>query len=446
MEHLEQLRCSGLFESRVPRYSSYPPAHRFIPAEGRLHQEQWLGQVPHGSTLSLYVHVPYCKSVCWFCACRTQAAENEGVIADYVESLLAELKAVRAHLPQSVTLGRLHLGGGTPTIINPDDMARLLDAIYSALPRSDAFDCSVEIDTTQVTPEMIDNLAQLGMNRAIIGVQDFDTKVQRAIGRKQSFDQTFRAIGILRELGMPQIDMELLYGLPKQTANSIAETAQQVLSMDPDRVVVCEYAHVPSLAKRQILIDARNLPTAEDAFLNAQVARQILLSDGYEAVGVDHFVKPGDSLIAARNNQTLRRDFEGYSDDASHALIGLGASAISRFPQGYVQNASATSVYRNTVSTRGLAGNRGYELSQSEKVVAHMIERIMCRFELDVPSIRQAFPSASPLIDQLLNTLQKVHFARIDASPERLVIKPEYRPLARMVCNTLDHLGTRSAG
>lgn len=445
MEHLEQLRYSGLFESRVPRYTSYPPANRFLSAEGQLHQVQWLDGVPHGSQLSLYVHLPYCKAICWFCACRTQAAENDAVVTDYVEALLKELEAVSNHLPKSVSLSRLHLGGGTPTMIKPEDMTRLLDAIYSALPRSDGFDCSVEIDTTQVSRRMIQTLASFGMNRATVGVQDFDPNVQHAIGREQGFEQTFRVVGELRELNLPHIDMEMLYGLPKQSANSIAETAQQVLSMDPDRVAICEYAHLPNLAKRQILIDARGLPTAENAFLNAQIARHMLLSDGYEPIGIDHFVKPGDSLIAARNNQTLRRDFEGYSDNASYALIGLGASAISHFPQGYVQNASATSVYCDTVQRAGLAGSRGYDLSQDDQVVAHMIERIMCRFELDVPAIHQQFPAARKLVDQLLDAVRKVYGLCIDDSPERLVIKPEYHPLARMVCSTLDHLGERPA-
>jgi oxygen-independent coproporphyrinogen-3 oxidase len=441
MEHLEQLRYSGLFDSRVPRYTSYPPANRFLPSEGSLYQGEWLDAVPDGAALSLYVHVPYCKALCWFCACRTQAAENGRTIEQYVDALLAELAQLRRKLPKSVHLGRLHLGGGTPTMIKPAQMDRLLDKIFEALPPTDSFDFSVEVDSTDTSKEMIDNLVKNGMNRAMIGVQDFDPVVQRAIGRAQSFEQTFRVVHLMRDAGLEHIDMELLYGLPRQTAATIAETAQQVLSVDPDRVAVSEYSHVPNLAKRQILIDARGLPTAEDAFLNSQVARHMLMTDGYEQVGMDHYVKQGDSLIAARDAGTLRRDFEGYSDNASYALIGLGASAISRFPQGYVQNASATSVYCKHINTGSLAGNRGYGLTQSDQVVAKLIEMLMCQFEIDITAIHAAFPKSKVLIDRLLNGVRQVFNPFLIEKAEKLVIKKEFRPLARLVCSTIDHLG-----
>lgn len=445
MEHLEQLRYTGLFTARVPRYTSYPPADRFIPAEGRLHQRQWLHAIPHGAEVSVYLHVPYCKMLCWFCACRTQAAENTHAISRYVDALLKELQTVRSCLPASVSLSRLHLGGGTPTMVQPDDMKRLLDAIYAALPPTEHFECSVEIDTMQATEPMIETLSALGMSRALIGVQDFDPGVHVAIGRAQSFEQTIEVTRLLRRHGLKHIDMELLFGLPKQTRASIADTTQQVLSMDPDRVAIAEYSHVPNLAKRQFLIDARGLPTAETAFLNAEVAREILFSDGYVPLGVDHFVKPGDNLIAARDNQTLRRDFEGYSDNGSYALIGLGASGISRFPQGYVQNAAATSVYSQLVQEDGLAGNRGYDLTYDDQVVAHMIEKMMCRFELDIPALHARFPSATTLIEQLLEAVRTVYAACLEDTPKHLMLKPEFQPLARMICNTIDHLGPRPA-
>ena len=440
MEHLEQLRYSGLFELRVPRYTSYPPANRFIPAEGSLHQTRWLEAVPDDAKLSLYVHVPYCKSLCWFCACRTQAAENAKTVDAYVDILIAEITLLKRKLPEAVQLSRLHLGGGTPTMIRPAQMERLLNAIDTAFPKASGYDCSVEIDPMQVSMPALENLITHGMSRARIGVQDFDPIVQRAIGRAQTFEQTFKVVRHLKELGLAHLDMELLYGLPKQCASSISETAQQVLALDPDRVALCEYSHVPNLAKRQIMIDARGLPSAEDAFLNAQVARHMLLTDGFETVGMDHFVKPGDSLINARNTRTLRRDFEGYSDNASYALIGIGASAISRFPQGYVQNASATSIYGKLINQGGLAGNRGYELTHNERVVACMIEMLMCRFEIDIDAVHQKFPASVDFVDKLLDGLRKVYETHLKISPASMVIKKRSQPLARMVCSTLDQL------
>ena len=440
MEHLEQLRYSGLFKSRVPRYTSYPPANRFIPAEGSLHQSRWLEAVPQNATLSFYVHVPYCKNLCWFCACRTQAADDTKTVDSYVDVLIREIALLNARLPASVKLGRLHLGGGTPTMIRPAQMERLLGAIESALPKADGYDCSIEIDPMHVNAAALENLMNLGMNRARIGVQDFDPVVQRAIGRAQTFEKTFEVVRSLKMLGLQHLDMELLYGLPKQTASSISETIQQVLALEPDRIAVCEYSHVPHLAKRQILIDAGGLPSAENAFLNAQVARHILLTDGFETVGIDHFVKPGDSLIKARDTHRLRRDFEGYSDNASYALIGIGASAISRFPQGYVQNASATSVYNKLVTKGNLAGNRGYGLTHNEQVVAQMIEMLMCRFEIDVDAVHRKFPTSVDFVEKLLAGVGQVYASHVEISPASFVIKEQSRPVARMVCNTLDQL------
>ncbi len=440
MEHLEQLRCSGLFEKRVPRYTSYPPVNRFVVGEGALRQQRWLRAVPHGATVSLYVHIPYCETICWFCACRTQAVDEKSTIENYVSILLQEIAQIRAQLPASIFLNRLHMGGGTPTMLTPERMQTLLDSIYEAFPRATGFECSIEIDTTNVTTEMIECLISNGMNRAIVGVQDFDKKVQKEIGRPQSFEQTLDIVRQLRHAGLESLDMELLYGLPRQSRRTIAETTQHVLAFDPDRIAVCEYAHVPNLAKRQILIDARYLPSAEDAFQMFQVARHILVSDGYEAVGMDHYVRPGDKLIKARDEKRLKRDFQGYSDNASHALIGLGASAISHFPQGYVQNASATSVYCSAIEKNCLAGHLGYDLTHMDRVLACMIEMLMCRFEIDLDDVRQVFPAERPLIDTSIATLRKVFGPYVETSSQKLVIKPEAQPLARLMCNTLDHL------
>jgi oxygen-independent coproporphyrinogen III oxidase len=442
MEPLKQLRHSGLFEARVPRYTSYPPASRFVPAEGKLHQRQWLNAVPHGAALSIYLHIPYCNKLCWFCACRTQAADRQDVVSDYLDVLHEEIELIRKELPDSVTLSRLYLGGGTPTLLLPDGMRRLLDAIYRAFPPGDPFECAVEIDTTQVSEDMISELIRLGMTRAVVGVQDFDPRVQKAIGRVQSFEQTLGIVRTLRAEGLQNLDMELLYGLPFQTAASIAQTTQQVLALDPDRVAVCEYAHVPNVAKRQILVDTRLLPEAEDAFVMSRVARDILLTDGYEAVGIDHYVRPGDSLVTARDAGRLRRDFQGYSDNATYAMIGLGASAISRFPQGYIQNASATSAYAGSIREKCLGGNRGYSLTGTDMVIAHMIEMLMCTFSIDIAKVADRFPGSTGLLERAIDSIGSVFAPHVQISPDALLIKPSAHPMARLISSILDRLGS----
>ena len=441
MEHLEQLRHSGLFESRVPRYTSYPPVSRFAPAEGKLHQAKWLNTIPHGASLSVYVHIPYCEKMCWFCVCRTQAADNEQVINDYVKVLQQEIALVRAQLPDSIALSRLHLGGGTPTLLSPHAIRTLLHAIFASFPKTDDFECAVEIDSMQLTDAVSTTLIEQGMTRAIVGVQDFEPNVQKAIGRRQTFEQTLNVVRTLRDAGLQSLDMELLYGLPMQSATSIAETTQQVLALEPDRLAVCEYSHTPTVAKRQNMIDTHALPAAEDSFLMSQVARQILLSDGYEAVGMDHFVRPKDSLIACRQSGSLRRDFQGYSDNKAHATLGFGASAISRFPQGYVQNSSATSVYCKNIKARQLAGNRGYGLTGTDLAIAHMIEMLMCRFEIDIVDVVGKFPGSARVVEKAIKTIGAGFGPFVEITPDILRIKQRAHPLARIMSEILDEIG-----
>ncbi|MFK7743746.1 MAG: radical SAM protein [Roseobacter sp.] len=391
--------------------------------------------------MSLYIHVPYCETLCWFCACRTQAAEDNSVIDKYVEVLLQEIRMVRAELPDDITLSRVYMGGGTPTILNPEAMQRLVAEIYSSFDKADAFEFSVEIDTTQVSADLISRLLEHGMTRALIGVQDFDPEVQRVIGRAQTFEQTLNVVGMLRRAGLENLDMEMLYGLPAQTSKTIAETTQQVLALDPDRLAICEYSHVPTVSKRQILVDARKLPASEDAFLLSQIARHILLTDGYEPVGMDHFVRPDDTMITARDNKTLRRDFEGYSDNGAYALIGLGASAISRFPQGYVQNASSTSTYLDSIQDHHLAGNKGYGMSGNDHVIGAMIEMLMCFFEIEAETVIAKFPGSKETVHTTMTSLSKVYEPFVDLEKGVLVIKPFAHPMARLICDTLDRAG-----
>ena len=441
MEYLEQLRHAGLFDARVPRYTSYPPVSALLPGEGALNHRRWLNAVPNGSGVSVYLHIPYCERLCWFCACRTQAKGSDAVVATYLTRLMKEITLVRAELPDQITLSRLYLGGGTPTVLDPAQIKVLLDSVYAAFPRSADFECLVEIDTTRIETAQIDMLLATGMTRAVVGVQDFDPTVQTCIGKQQSFEQVSRAVRLLRQAGLQGLDIEMLYGLPSQTTAAMADTTQQVMALEPDRVSVSEYAHIPHVAKRQVMIDANRLPASEDAFVMSEMARQLLLSDGYEAVGIDHFARPGDALIRARARNLLRRDFQGYSDTAATTLIGLGASAISRFPAGFVQNASATSLYINSISSGSLAGDRGYHLTEVDLVIGAMIEMLMCRFEIDVTEISRRFPGHEALIRRATQNIIAVFGAHVLSDPDRLRVRQAARPMARLMAHVLDQLG-----
>lgn len=271
-------------------------------------------------------------------------------------------------------------------------MTRLLAGVFNSFDRAEGFEFSVEIDPTEAAPELLQTLADNGMNRASIGVQDFDPKVQDAIGRAQTYAQTFDCIRILRAAKVHSLNMDLLYGLPHQTSASLVDTLEQVLALQPDRLALYGYAHVPWMSKRQVMIDGTALPSAEMRFALTELAQKMLCLDGFTPIGIDHFARPGDSLALAARNGGLRRNFQGYTDDRAEVLIGLGASAISQFPQGYVQNQSATAAYSTAIGQGQLAGARGHVLSDADRLTARMIEQLMCGFAIDAEALAVEFP------------------------------------------------------
>lgn len=400
MENLEPLIRHGLFDAKVPRYTSYPPANHFQNGIGQRNQMEWLSMVEEGEDVSVYIHIPFCKRLCWFCACRTQGTQTMRPVAAYIDILLKEIGAVVAHLPAGVSMGRLHLGGGTPTILTPEIMSTLLDAVFAAFTPSDDFEFSVEIDPTEASPELLGTLVDYGMNRASIGVQDFDPKVQAAIGRMQSLEQTWDVVRFLRGLDVQAINLDLLYGLPFQTQKSFRTTLDHVIEMDPDRLAIYGYAHVPWMSKRQVLIKEETLPDTMARFELAGIAHDVLTGKGFMPIGIDHFAKTTDSLYHADQTGGLRRNFQGYTDDPSPTLIGFGASAISRFKGGYMQNAAATSAYQERVLNSGFAGHKGYRMTATDDVVAAMIEELMCGFSFPTEALQERFAEHSDMIRQ----------------------------------------------
>ncbi len=438
MTHLKQLRRYGIFDAKVPRYTSYPPANHFSDQVGPTDQADWLHAVHDGASVSLYLHIPFCKRLCWFCACRTQGTSTLRPVEAYIETLLKEIDLVRANLPSRVSLSRLHLGGGTPTILSPDLMARLLDKVFGAFDVGSSFEFSVEIDPTEASKPLLDTLLAYGMNRASIGVQDFAPRVQQAIGRLQSFDQTSEVVQHLRSGKLDSLNMDLLYGLPYQTEESLSLSLQEVLSLQPDRIALYGYAHVPWMSKRQVLIDESALPNAETRFALSELAQILLTSDGFEPIGFDHFARPGDGLSKAKENGSLHRNFQGYTDDTAEVLIGLGASAISKFPQGYSQNQPATAKYQAAIEAGTLAGSRGHALSDADRWIASAIEQLMCGFAIDVVQLQAKFPAFASMISQTLAQLAAAFPDGVELSDQRLFVKDGFEPLVRILAGQLD--------
>ena len=368
------------FSNPVPRYTSYPTAPHFHEGVDSATVRRWIGALSAGQTLSLYVHIPYCDRLCWFCACHTKHTLKYEPITAYLESLKHEIETVGALVGPDVVVTGLHWGGGSPTMLRPEDMHRLMGWLRAAFNFAEDAEVSVEMDPNDLDAERYDALAQIGVTRASLGVQDFDEKVQKTINRMQSFAQTAEVINAMRARGVRSVNCDLLYGLPYQTLETMAATVEQIISLRPDRIALFGYAHVPWMKKHQALIPEDALPDAETRFAQMSLASEMLTLAGYESIGIDHFALPGDSLALAARSGQLRRNFQGYTDEGADALIGLGASSISEAPEGYWQNMPATGEYRRMAERGDLTVVRGIALAHDDRLRAFVIERIMCTY------------------------------------------------------------------
>ncbi|SLN48587.1 oxygen-independent coproporphyrinogen III oxidase [Pseudooctadecabacter jejudonensis] len=431
-------RSLGLFDAKVPRYTSYPPANRFEADVGARRQRGWLGEVRGDAPVSLYAHIPFCRRLCWFCACRTQGTKTLSPVAGYVKTLMSEIEATARVLPRGVAASRLHLGGGTPTLLSAEMMATLLDSITGHFGRAEDYEFSVEIDPTEAAPATLDCLARYGMDRASIGVQDFDDRVQKAIGREQGFEVTQDVVAQLRTGGVQSLNIDFLYGLPFQTAESLTRTIDQVASLRPDRLALYGYAHVPHVSKRQTMIPGEALPSAEARFEMSQIAKDRLEALGYLPLGIDHFALPHDSLAKAAASGRMQRNFQGYTDDPCDTLIGFGASAISKFPQGYAQNAVSTSAYVQRVEQGGLAAHKGLVLSDHDRFVARLIDMIMCDGRVSVARVLTDFPDHGEDLVQIIGRLMTLFAGAVAYDGDVLHLNDDMRPLTRLIAAQMD--------
>lgn len=445
MTDLSQLRKLGLFASRVPRYTSYPTAPHFNEAVGPNIVGDWLRALDADTPVSLYVHVPFCRRLCWFCACRTQGTATLSPVQTYVETLKAELKHLKPYLPEGLRIGHLHWGGGTPTLMNAELITDLSRAIAQTMPFADSYEFSVEIDPNEIDDARLDALAAAGMNRASIGVQDFDPDIQKTIGRLQPYDITKAAVDGLRARGIQSLNADILFGLPGQTREKIADSVQKLLSLSPDRVALFGYAHVPWVARRQSMIPTDNLPTPEERLALFDVAKDLFLWDQYAEIGIDHFAKRGDGLETAQRTGQLRRNFQGYTDDKCPTMIGLGASSIARYPGGFAQNHASTSAYQTAVRNGELPIAKGHVFSADDRLRGRIIEALMCDFEVHFSELQTQFGLAQPAFNRLAKSASAAFPGMLAASEETLKILPHGRPLTRMIAQHFDAYQTEKA-
>ena len=446
METATHLSRLGLFDSRVPRYTSYPTSPQFTRDLGASAMDRWIAAIPADSAISLYLHVPFCRRLCWFCACRTQGTGNMATVAAYLDTLRTELALLKSRLAPGVTLSRLHWGGGTPTLMSGDMMRDLADRIFDLAPLAPGGEFSVEIDPNEIDDDRMDALVAAGMNRASIGVQDFDPQIQETIGRIQPYDLTRRVADALRDRGIASLNADILYGLPHQTRERIADSVQRLMSLNPDRVALYGYAHVPWMARRQAMIPEDALPDAQARLALFDTARELFEWDGYRAIGIDHFARPDDGLAVAQAAGRLRRNFQGYTDDTAEVLIGLGASSISRFPQGFAQNAGSTGEYTKHIRAGGFATARGHAFRGDDLLRARIIEALMCDFRVNADELETRF-GVSPARFAALCAPAEDQFGRFVLRDDRgLAITPEGRPLTRMIARAFDAYDMAATG
>ncbi|WP_435257565.1 oxygen-independent coproporphyrinogen III oxidase [Thioclava sp. FR2] len=438
MTHQSQLMRLGLFDARVPRYTSYPTAPHFSASVTPSLFTSWIEQIPEGSAISLYMHVPFCRRLCWFCACRTQGTSSDDPVIAYAETLRQEIALLRKHLPKGITLSRLHWGGGTPTMLPADQMKMLADLIFEAVPLGEGAEFSVEIDPNEIDETRLDALKAVGMNRASIGVQDFDEEIQKTIGRDQSYELTKQVCDMIRDRGIRSLNADILYGLPHQTTERIADSVQKLLSLSPDRVALYGYAHVPWMSRRQQLIPSDAMPTPEERLKLFETASQLFEWDGYRAIGIDHFARPDDGLAVAQAKGTLRRNFQGYTDDTAPVLVGLGASSISRFPQGFAQNAPSTSAHTKAIRAGEFSTHKGHVYSGEDTLRARIIEALMCDFALSRAEILRDFKVTPERLDMLLRNAADAFPGMVKLDTSGLTIPPHGRPLTRMIARAFD--------
>jgi oxygen-independent coproporphyrinogen-3 oxidase len=430
---------SAIFAAQVPRYTSYPTAPHFHSDVGTLAYAGWLESLRPGTPVSLYIHIPFCDTLCWFCACNTTVVNNYAPVRDYCETLLKELEQVASRLGQRYPVMHIHWGGGSPTLLSEEDMRRITAAIHSQFDVAANAEIAVEIDPRGFNPSLARSLAACGVTRASIGLQDCSQKVQRAINRIQSDEEVEITVNLLRENGIRNINLDMVYGLPHQTPEGFEKNLDLVLRLHPDRIAIFGYAHVPHFKKHQALIPEAALPGMAQRMALARQAAETLCAHGYEAVGIDHFALPHDGLAKAAHNRSLRRNFQGYTTDISAALIALGASAIGRLPQGYVQNAATVPRYRDEVMAGQLPAVKGHLLTAEDRLRADVIQEIMCFLDTDVGAICIRHGFAPGHLDQAIAGLGFLaEEGHVVIRGRYIAVNPSQRQAARLASAAFD--------
>ena len=430
-------RLLALAERNVPRYTSYPTAPHFNASVGASVYSDWLGALASDATLSLYLHVPYCAQMCFYCGCHTKAVRRREPVDLYAARLSDEIGVIGA-LAGRRRVVHLHWGGGTPSILGEEQLGAIVARLAAGFDLSTIVEHAIELDPRRMSLTLARALAAIGVNRASLGVQDFAPHVQRAIGRNQPFAQVQAAADWLRVAGIERLNIDLMYGLPRQSTQDVAESAALAASLAPQRLALFGYAHVPWFKTHQRLIAEADLPGAAERLEQARVAAETLATHGYVPIGLDHFARPDDELAVAQRAGRMHRNFQGYTADAADALIGLGTSAIGRLPQGFVQNAVDTGGYFRAVQAGRPATVKGLALTPDDRLRGRIIERLMCDLAVDLDAMHEPGCAGETFAAELDALAPLAAEGVVAVEGRRITVTEAGRPLVRLVAAALD--------
>jgi oxygen-independent coproporphyrinogen-3 oxidase len=422
----------SLADRNLPRYTSYPTAPHFSSAVDANTYGDWLAAMPRDATLSVYIHVPFCAELCHYCGCNTRAVRKQEPVDSYAQWIFHEISLLRDLAGRRLT--HLHWGGGTPSILGGDWLDTIVEKLATLFDVSALTEHAIELDPRRIDRPLVHALQAIGVTRASLGVQDVSPHVQHAIGRIQPFDLVQQAADWLREAGINNLNIDLMYGLPTQTVRDVARSAELAASLGAQRLALFGYAHVPWFKTHQRLIDETALPGLSERLEQAQVAAETLTGLGYQAIGLDHFALPDDELAIAARGKRLRRNFQGYTTDEADALIGVGASAIGKLPQGFVQNAPDLAGYTRAVSAGKFPTVKGLALSDVDRVRAAIIERLMCDLAVDLA----AFGGENQFSAELARLRPLGEQGLVEMDGGRITVTEPGRPYLRIAASAFD--------
>ncbi|MDL2059119.1 oxygen-independent coproporphyrinogen III oxidase [Mesosutterella sp. AGMB02718] len=440
---LPDLALLRKFDIPAPRYTSYPTADRFTREFGPEDYEAALQSrqdEPLRKALSLYVHIPFCSDVCYYCGCNKIVTRDHARAAQYLEVLGKEMDLVGKFLTGDREIEQLHFGGGSPTFLDNDELERVMTMIRQRFPLQKDGEFSIEADPRSTPADKIAKMAELGLNRMSLGVQDLNAEVQKAVNRIQPFELVRDTMQAARANGFHSINMDLIYGLPLQTEASFARTIEQVIELSPDRIALYHYAHLPNIFKPQRMIRNADLPSTETKVEIMFNAIRTLTANGYRYIGMDHFAKETDELSVAQKNGTLQRNFQGYSTRADCDMVALGASSISKVGRVYACNPRDTESYYAAINGGRLATMRGFRLSDEDELRHWVIMKIMCQFEVKKSEVEEKFgvDFDSHFAWELKHLAAYQKHELVSLHPDRIVVTPKGRIFVRAVAMQFD--------